>query len=105
MLISLILYTHTTPIYFFNIYVNQRCEPSSYGAPLSTIFGDELSVRCWIVGAMFPPSIFESVRRSKIDAKIDGRRSMQRSMVDGRRSMVDGRRSKIDGRPSKIDGR
>ena len=37
-----------------------------YGAPLLTIFGDELSVRCWVVGVrlciyglMFPPSVFE----------------------------------------------
>ena len=51
-----------------------------YGAPLWTIFGDELSVRCWIVGAMFPPSIFED-RCSKFDGR--------RSMVDDRWPMVD----------------
>ena len=72
--------------------------PTIYGAPLWTILGDELSVRCWIVGAMFPPTIFED-RCSKIDGRrsmVDGRRSMRRSMVDGRWSKVDGRRSKID---------
>ena len=50
-----------------------------------TIFGDELSVRCWVVGAMFPPSIFEDrcvdLRRSMID--VDFQRSMcQPSEID-----------------------
>ena len=68
-----------------------------------TIFGDELSVRCWIVGAMFPPafdlrrSVFED-RRSKIDAKIDGRWSKVDAKINGRRSMVDDRWSMVDGR-------
>ena len=83
----------------------------NYGAPLWTIFGDELSGRCWIVGAMFPPSIFEELC-SKIDAMIDGRRSMvdglrsmRRSMVQDRRSMVQDRRSMVEDRRSMIDGR
>ena len=39
-------------------------------------FGDELSVRRWVVGAMFPPSIFE-------DRCVDLRRSMcQLSKID-----------------------
>ena len=49
----------------------QRCSVY-YGAPFWTIFGDELSVRCWIVGAMFPPSIFED-RCSKIDGRCEDR--------------------------------
>ena len=50
----------------------------NYGAPLSTILCDGMSVRCWVVGAMFPPSIFE-------DRYVD----LRRSMVDLRRSMID----------------
>ena len=59
----------------------------NYGAPLWTIFGDELS-EC--VGAMFPPSIFE-------DRCVDLRRLMINvSTFEDRRSMC---------RPSRIDDR
>ena len=60
----------------------------NYGASLWTIFSDELSVRCWVVGAMFPPSMFEGrcvdlrrlmCRLSKIDDRC----------VDLRGSMID----------------
>ena len=79
---------------------------NNYGAPWWTIFGDELSecrrdvglsVRCWVVGAMFPPSIFE-------DRCVDLRRSMCRlSKIDDR--CADLRRSMALCRPSKTDDR
>ena len=48
----------------------------AYGAPLWTIFGDELSVQRWVLGAMFSPSIYE-------DRSVDLRRSMCRlSKID-----------------------
>ena len=56
-----------------------------------------LSVRCWVVGAMFPPSIFE-------DRCVDLRRSMiDVSTFEDRRSMC--RPSKIDGVVSTFDDR
>ena len=62
---------------------------------MRTIFGGELSVRCWVVCAIFSPSIFE-------DRCIDFRKSMCRpSKIDGR--SVDLRKSTC--RPSKIDNR
>ena len=49
-----------------------------------------LSVRCWFVSAMFPPSIFEDrcvdLQRWMIDVPI-----FEDRCVDLRRSMVDGR--------------
>ena len=54
-----------------------------YGVPLWTIFGDELSVRCWVVGASF------RLRSSKIDVS-----TFEDRCVDFRKSMC---------RPSEID--
>ena len=70
-----------------------------YGAPLWAVFGDELSVRCWVVGSMFPPSIFEDrcvnfrrsiCRLSKIDVS-----TSEDQCVDLRRSMMDVPTSKL----------
>ena len=76
-----------------------------YGAPLWTIFGEELLVRCWIVGTIV--STFD-LRRSVFEdrwSKIDGRWSMVDAKIDDRWSKSNGRWSKIDDRWSKIDDR
>ena len=88
----------------------RTCVTSSDIIPalLWTIFCDELSVRCWIVGAMFPPSIFEDrcvdlrrYRSSEIDVSTFGDQcvNLRRSMIDV--STFEDRC--VDFRPSEID--
>ena len=78
---------------------------------MDDIRGDGLSVQCWVVSAMFLPSIFEDrcvdLRRSLIDVStFEDRWSMCRpSKIDGRCvGRVDFRRLMVDV-GSRIDGR
>ena len=75
-------------LYIQYVYTAQNLRYNNYGAPWWTIFGDELSALCWVVDAMFPPSIFEDrcvdLRRSMIDVS-----TFEDRCVDFRRSTID----------------
>ena len=87
---SLLIESTDSMIYSMYMYIPRRILGinNNYGAPCWTIFGDGMSARCWVVGAMFPPSIFEDrcvdLRRSMIDVS-----TFEDRCVDFRRSTID----------------